>query len=57
MELDTHNPHPREPESRLTEAYARFRSELLSDIAYTLFFDLDGHSRQFLGKTMIRFEL
>ncbi|MCJ7556431.1 MAG: aminopeptidase N [Gammaproteobacteria bacterium] len=57
MELDTHSPHPREPESRLTEIYARFRSELVSDIAYTLFFDLDGHSRQFLGKTMIRFEL
>lgn len=57
MELDTHNAHPREAESRLTEAYARFRSELLSDIAYTLFFDLDGHSRQFLGKTTIHFEL
>lgn len=57
METDTRTTVIREPEGYLTEGYARFRSELISNVSYELFFDLDGHSRQFLGKTMIHFEL
>jgi aminopeptidase N len=57
MDLDKQDCSARESEGRLTEAYARFRSRLISNIAYELYFDLDGHSRQFLGKTMIHFEL
>lgn len=57
METDTRTTIIREPEGYLTEGYARFRSELISNVSYELFFDLDGHSRQFLGKTMIHFEL
>lgn len=57
MEMETRTTVIREPEGYLTESYARFRSGLISDVSYELFFDLDGHSREFLGKAMILFEL
>jgi aminopeptidase N len=57
MELDNTIAASRDSEGRLTEAYARYRSQLVSDVAYELFFDLDGFARQFLGRTMIHFEL
>lgn len=47
----------REAEGRLTEEYARYRSSRVSEVQYELEFDLDGHSREFLGLATVRFTL
>jgi len=47
----------RDAEGLLTQEYARYRSARVSEVEYELEFDLDGHSREFLGLATVRFTL
>lgn len=57
MENTTTQAPQREAEGRLTEVYARFRSSLIDNVSYEMYFDLDAHSREFLGRSMMHFDL